>query len=102
MVKLLGVRANITGIPDLLGAGVIKTLTDPILGRFVGDNTIISGIAKTVLATVISGRGGRIGNAATLAFGVGGGQDLAQGLLGMFGVGLGGIGAGGAGGRRVM
>lgn len=103
MTKLVGIKANVTGLTDTLGAGVIKTITDPLVGTIAGDNNLLSGIVKTGLAVMISGKGGRLGNCATLAFGVGGGQDLTVGLLSMFGIGAAaGAGARGGRGRGVM
>jgi len=87
MAKLLGVKAKANNIFDFVGAGVVKSFTEPMMATFVGDGNIVSGTAKGVAASLISGKGGRMGNIATLALGVDAGEDIAMGLMGMLGVG---------------
>jgi len=83
MAELLGVKAKATGIVDFVGAGVVKSFTEPMMAQFVGDGNIVSGTVKGVAAGLITGKGGRLGNIATLAMGVDAGEDIAQGLMNM-------------------
>ena len=87
MAKLLGIKAEATSVVDFVGAGFFKCLEEPVLANIVGNANIMSGVTKAVIASVISGRGGKIGNMAAMAFGIDAGEDIAISLMGMLGMG---------------
>jgi len=94
MVKLLGIKAKTSSLVDYIGAGAIKAIEEPILTGIVGNGTFMSGAVKGIIAAGIDGKGGKLGNMATLAFGVDAGEDIAMSLMNMVG-GAGGLLPGG-------
>ena len=89
MVKLLGIKAKTSSLIDYIGAGFIKTAEERMLSGIIGNGTLMSGGAKALIAAGIDGKGGKLGNMATLAFGVDAGEDIAVSLMGMAGIGEG-------------
>ncbi len=92
MAELLKIKTHTTSVFDFIGAGVVKSIEEPLLTPIIGNGTIWSGAGKAIIAALLDGRGGRIGNVAAIGFGVDAGEDIVRGLLGG---GLGGLFGGG-------
>lgn len=84
-MKLIGIKTKTSSLVDFILAGAIKSVEEPMLAQIVGDGTLVSGAVKGVIAGLIDGKGGKLGNAAAMAFGVDAGEDIARSLLGMVG-----------------
>ncbi|RZN36692.1 MAG: hypothetical protein EFT35_07785 [Methanophagales archaeon ANME-1-THS] len=78
------IKTKTTSVIDFVGAGVIKSLEEPILAGIVGDGNFVSGAAKMVIAAVLPGQG-RLSNMAKMGFGIDAGEDFALALMGLFG-----------------
>ncbi len=82
MAELLAIKTHTTSVFDFIGAGVVKSIEEPLLAPIIGNGTIWSGAAKAIIAGILDGKGGRIGNVAAVAFGVDAGEDIVRGLTG--------------------
>lgn len=91
MAELLTIKTHTTSVFDFVGAGVVKRYEEKLSSPVIGNGTLISGGVKALAAYLIQGKGGRLGNIATLALGVDAGEDLAMGIENF----LGGAGLGG-------
>ena len=84
-------RVKAGGIPlvTLALAGVAKPLMEGALAPVIGNGTIMSGAIKLVGAVVLNKMvgGGTLSNAAQIALGVDGMEDIAHTLLGGFSIG---------------
>lgn len=93
MAELLKIKTHTTSVFDFVGAGVVKRYEEKLSSPLIGNGTIVSGGIKAVGAYLLQGKGGRLGNVATLALGVDAGEDLAMGIENF-------LGGGGLGGSR--
>ncbi len=92
MTEVLNPKVEATGIWDLLGMLIAKRVVDGVGLPVVGNNNIISGIAKLGIGAFLHGKGGRVGQIFTGGLILDGGDDLVGVGLGMFGGKLGGGG----------
>lgn len=90
MAELLKIKTHTTSVFDFVGAGVVKSFEEPLLAPYIGNATVFSGLAKAIIAGILDGRGGRLGNVAAIGFGVDAGEDLFKGIMGYVGGGTGG------------
>jgi len=87
MAKIIGTRAGGVSLVTLVAAGVIKPLTEQALIPIVGDGNLLSGAAKLGGALMVNQFAGRgiIQDAASIALGVDGIEDIMRGVFGMGG-----------------
>jgi hypothetical protein len=93
MTDLLNPKMQATGIVDLAGMLIVKRVVDGFAMPIVGNNNLISGVAKLAVGGLLHGKGGRIGHIATGGIILDGADDLVGVALGMFGGKFGGGGS---------
>ncbi len=82
-----------TGLIDLAGMLIVKRVVDAVTMPYVGNNNLISGIAKTAIGGVFHGKGGRIGHIVTGGIVLDGVDDFAGVVMGKLNIGRGSAGA---------
>lgn len=92
MTEILNPKVEATGIWDLAGMLIAKRVVDGVAMPVVGNNNVISGIAKLGIGAFAHGKGGRLGHVATGGIILDGTDDLVGVAMGMIGGKLGGAG----------
>lgn len=92
MAEILNPKVQATGLIDIAGMLVVKRMVDGFSMPIVGNNNLISAVAKLAIGGIAHGKGGRIGNVVTGGIVLDGVDDLAGIVMGKSGMG----GAGGA------
>ena len=92
MTDILKPKVQATGIIDLAGMLIVKRVVDGVALPVVGNNNIISGVAKLGIGGFLHGKGGRIGHVVTGGVILDGVDDIAGYVMGMVGGRFGGAG----------
>jgi len=78
-----------SGLIDIAGMLVVKRLVDAVSMPYIGNNNLVSAVAKTALGGVFHGKGGRIGHIVTGGVVLDGVDDLAGVVMGKLNIGRG-------------
>ena len=80
-MEILKPKVEVSGIMDLLGIGIAKSITETMLSPYIGNATIKSGIVKLIAGGVIYGKAGRIGNILSGGLLVDASEDIVKAII---------------------
>ena len=91
MAEILKPKVEATGILDIVGMLAAKRIIDGVALPVVGNNNLMSAVAKLGVGAMTYGKGGRLGKVATGGLILDGADDVASMVMAR----IGGVGNGG-------